>query len=303
MGNQINKTRLGRSSFLWLLGLSLFGISSVGHALAIGGSSSSYGESVNLTLTVPALGSNMVANSNPQPVSSGTSPGPYNDSDSAASSSAVGTFSVFGEVSLTTGLLITNAASDISGATGAKTSSADSTVANSVLNILLGTHLIGFDLLKLTASEIQSSSVITGDFNALTAVGSTSLANAFLNNSLLLSANPAPNTHVDVLGLLGLAGVNLILNEQILTGDGLTNRGLEVNAIHIGFTDFALGLNVLNGDIIIAHSEAQFLAQADPAQVPEPGTLALAMMALAALVWFRRLAPPDPIANEGVLSP
>ena len=90
---------------------------------------------------------------------------------------------------------------------------------------------------------------------------------------------------MDVLGLLGLTGVSLILNEQILTGDGISNAGMAVNAIHLEFNDFTSGLGILNGDIIIGHSEAQ--VQALPAQVPEPGTLALTALALAAMLRFR----------------
>jgi hypothetical protein len=147
-------------------------------------------------------------------------------------------------------------------------------------------------LFGLTVSEVHSSATITGDFNALNAVGSVSLVNGSASSGIssqTLASNPAANTHIDVLSLFGLAGISLTLNEQILTGDGLTSRGLEVNAIHLGFANFSSGAGVLNGDIIISHSAAQVQAQSDPVHaLPEPATLALEALALTALPLFRR---------------
>jgi hypothetical protein len=209
---------------------------------------------VNLVLTVPLVG-NVAVTSGPLPISSGTAPGPYTDHDTAASASV----SALGLVSLGTGLLDTHANSTIDGLAGAKSAAADATVDNVGLNIFAG-------LLGLTADEVQSTASITSGFNSLNAVGSTTLTNAALSSLLTsvgLGASPAPNTHVDVLGLFGLTGVSLILNEQIQTGDGVNGLGLAVNAIHLGFINFASGLNVLNGDIIISHSEVQVQAQPD----------------------------------------
>lgn len=276
MRTQIYTMSLGRRSFLWLLGLSLLVVSSIGHAMVVSGSSSSYGESVNVILTVPLVG-NVVLNSGPQPISSGSAPSPYNVSNDAVSAS----IAALGLFNLGTELLLANAASDINGTAGDKTASADATVDRLGLSTLAG-------LFRLSADQIQSSATITGDFNSFNAIGSTTLVDAVLSTLLIssgLSTSPSANTVVDIQGLLGLTGISLILNEQILTGDGVASRGLAVNAIHIGFTNFVSGVNVLNGDIIIAHSEARILAQNDPAHVPEPGTFALQALGLMVMLF------------------
>jgi hypothetical protein len=55
-----------------------------------------------------------------------------------------------------------------------------------------------------------------------------------------------------------LLGIKIVLNEQIVTGDGVNTRGLTVNAIHIYLTDVEIaGIGIVTGDIIIAQSKAQ----------------------------------------------
>ena len=275
MDTRINLNRLLRRCILPLLGLSLLAASGVGHAVVVNGGSSSYGEWVNLTVD-PLIGPDVTVTSGPVPTSAGTAPAPYNDPDNLASVSVGGS-----GISMLTGLLTTNASSDIDGTPGYRYASADASVANLSLGV---TSFLG-DLLGLKVGLIQSSATIGGDYGALTAVGTTTLADVFLSVplGLPLDARPAPNTHVAG-ALLQPLGVSLILNEQILSGDGLTSRGLEVNAIHLAFTGFVLGLNVLNGDVIIGHSEAQVSA------VPAPPALLLLGSSLLGLLGFRRRA-------------
>lgn len=66
-----------------------------------------------------------------------------------------------------------------------------------------------------------------------------------------LPLNPPPNTGVD-LNALGIAGATLLLNEQVLEGDGITSRTKTSNALR-------LSLNVLGtitGDVVVGHSSA-----------------------------------------------
>lgn len=247
-----------------VLGVSMLTLTGVGHARLITTSSSAYGESVNLVLTVPLVG-NVAVTSGPLPVSAGIAPGPYADSDTALSASV----SALGLVNLGTGVLDTYANSTVDGSIGPKTTGAAATVNNLGLNIFTG-------LFSLTADKVESSAAFSGDFNSLSAAGTATLTNASVSSLLLsagLAANPAPNTQVDVLGLLGLTGVSLTLNEQIATGAGTNSQSLAVNAIHLSFNNFASGLNVLNGDIVISHSQAQATAfrDANPViQNPQP---------------------------------
>ncbi len=113
-------------------------------------------------------------------------------------------------------------------------------------------------LLSLHADEVRSSAAIGGTCgSALTATGSTTLANAelggLLGQGLHLAASYPPNTV-----LLNLLGARVVVNEQIASGDGVTSRALAVNALHISLQNSLLALvGRLTGDIVISHSEAR----------------------------------------------
>jgi len=57
----------------------------------------------------------------------------------------------------------------------------------------------------------------------------------------------------------------IVLNEQSPIGDGATDQGIGVNAIHVIFTGFVFGAAFLNGNIIVVHSEANLRAVPIPA--------------------------------------
>jgi uncharacterized repeat protein (TIGR01451 family) len=200
-----------------------------------------YGE--QLSLTLQTLLANVQASSGPLPSVSGDTT-PFNQ-DATTLSVSVG-LGGQGNV-LRTGLLLSH--TDSSSPTQV---SSNATVHN------LGVSLLpAAPLLSLQADEVQSSAAIGGACGALTTTGSSNLANAGLGGTLGLglkvSANPAPNTV-----LLNLLGLRVVLNEQILGGDGMTSRSIGVNAIHISLQNSLLGaLGRLTGDIVIAHSEAQ----------------------------------------------
>lgn len=58
--------------------------------------------------------------------------------------------------------------------------------------------------------------------------------------------NPPANTSIDLIGL-----GSLVINEQIVTGDGINNRGMIANALRL-----TLNTGLLNAELIVAHSEA-----------------------------------------------
>ena len=218
-------------------------------------SSSAFGESVNLNL-LPLLGNGINITSGPLPTVAGTAPPSYNNNNSAAS--ALVSSALTGQI-LQTGLLTVNAASSVP---GSDTASASATVNNLEIDIVGNLPLLTID-----ATTVQSTANISGTCgSSLTATGTTTIENATVGGSLgvglSISLNPPPNTV-----LLDLLGIRVVLNEQILAGDGVNSRSLTVNAIHITLDIiqpvlFLLGIDVLSGDIIISHSQAQLQCSA-----------------------------------------
>lgn len=114
-------------------------------------------------------------------------------------------------------------------------------------------------LLTLQAGNVSSSASIEGTCcsgAALASSGSATLVDATLDcligAGIALPVNPAPNTEV-----LDSVGMRIVLNEQILEGDGHGSLSLTVNAIHI-YLDAALvhELGAVDGEIIVGHSTA-----------------------------------------------
>jgi hypothetical protein len=182
---------------------------------------------------------------------------------------------------LSTGVLNAGATSNVDGSSGAKFASASASVDQLGLRIL--------NVLGIGATAIGSSAQVDGDYGAFTTSGLTTLAGLSVGGIGILTVAPTVN---DV--LLDLAGLRIVLNEQIASGNGVSTAGLGVNAIHISLTDvpYLWGIvpSVLNGDIVIGHSEAFLTAApstgANP--VPEPATLSLAGAALMGLFGLRR---------------
>jgi uncharacterized repeat protein (TIGR01451 family) len=210
--------------------------------------SSAFGEFVDLNL-LPILGGGIDITSGPLPTASGTAPPAYTDSGSLASVSVSSLLT--GQI-LQTGLLEVNAASTVPGSDNV---SADATVND--LEILIVELL---QLLTISANTVQSTADISGTCgDTLTATGTTTIEDATVGGTLgvglSISVNPAPNTV-----LLNLSGITVILNEQIIGGDGVNSRSLTVNAIRISLDNVLLtAIGTLSGDIIISQSQAQLL--------------------------------------------
>lgn len=214
------------------------------------GNSSSYGAFVDLNF-LPLLGGGVDIDLGPLSTASGSAvdPNTYTDSDTVASASV--STAPLGNI-LSTGVLTVNADGDLSN----DMTSSDATVDD------LGAFVVStLTLLSITADTVQSTADVSGEcgVSGLTATGTTTIENAAVGGTLgvglNIDASPAPNTV-----LLDLLGIRVILNEQIVSGDGVNSSGITVNAIHIDLSDTILSLlGTLSGDIIIAQSQAQVL--------------------------------------------
>jgi hypothetical protein len=87
-----------------------------------------------------------------------------------------------------------------------------------------------------------------------------------------------------------------VLNEQTITGNGISFERIQEDAVHINFTGFSLGIGTLNGDIYLGRTEAMLSAIPEP-----PSNVPFAMGAVALVLWrlnvaarTRRPAPSRP---------
>jgi len=230
---------------LFLTVIYLISLPSVARAQTTG-NSSSFGAFADLTL-VPLIGPGINIDLGPVSTASGNAPPDYSDADTVLSTGL--STGQTGNI-LSTGVLATSASSVIAN----DNTSADATVDNLSLSIVGA-----LQLLSIGADTVVSTADVSGDCGtgSLTATGATTIENASaggtLGLGLTIASSPSPNFE-----LINLLGIRVVLNEQIVTGDGVTSRGITVNAIHVDLTNTVLSLiGVLSGDIIIAQSQAQ----------------------------------------------
>ncbi len=221
------------------------------HADITDATSTGYGISADLSLLIADL------EVLPQGLAQGAAPGAYDLTSSVVDAD----LSAVGLASVSAGVLSGRAASDVSGGPGLGTTTAEGSVTDLGADVVLGS------ILDLSAGVIQAEASVSGDYGSLASLGDSILTDvdlSILGNTVTVDANAAPNTV-----LFDSLGIQVVLNEQIEGGDGVTSRSLEVNAIHIYFDDVAAGLGLLNGDIKIAHAYAEMNAV-----VPAPGGVA-----------------------------
>lgn len=228
-----------------LLVVSFF--SFAGNALAqTEGNSSAYGVFAELDL-LPLIGPVVGIDLGPVAPSSGSAPPDYSDSDSVLSASL--SSGLTGSI-LSTGLLSTDAISDIANDTTSSSATVDG----------LNLSVVGLlPLLTIGADTVVTTAEVSGSCSEgnLTATGTTTIENAgaggTLGLGLTIDSNPTANFE-----LINLLGIRVVLNEQIITGDGVNSRGITVNAIHVDLTNTVLSLiGALSGDIVIAQSQAE----------------------------------------------
>jgi hypothetical protein len=258
--------RIIRVVMLLTLGV-LLTVPEIGRTAPIA-SSSAFGESVNLVFVASGSGLSVpvTLTSGPLPTAVGSAPPPYNVTNNL-STVTVGT-------ALQAGPLMVTAASTLPLSLNVMGSA---TLSNVALDIA--------PLFTLTATQIQSTTMIDAFLNA---TGTTTiLAGASMPNVNIPSA-PAPNTV-----LVNAGGVRVVLNEQTISGNGVTSRDISTNAVDVTFSNApfasATGPGLLNGTIILLHSEAH--VQGAVAAVPEPASFVLLGTGLAVVWHWRRRCP------------
>ncbi|WP_191621224.1 DUF11 domain-containing protein [Marinihelvus fidelis] len=237
------------------------------HASANDSDGSAFGESVEVTVSVPLL-PDVVVTSGPIPSVTGQAAPAFDESDSLASVSVGASIaSILGTDLLTileTGLLEVTTEGDVSPYVDSS-STVNGVDLNLGSDILLGLTL----LLGLDADTIGSTASIGGSCGALAPSGATLLENAVLSGTVasavgidgLVQATPAPNTillagDVDI-GGGDIVDIMVILNEQVVGGDGVTSSSITVNAIRVVASGLDIGLGLgLDAEIIIGQSTA-----------------------------------------------
>ncbi len=157
---------------------------------------------------------------------------------------------------LTASLLYSHVDSDVDGSAGSKTAHGQGGVE--------GLTLLNSFLSNVT---LQSDSTVSGDFGALVPTGTTTIAAITINGSNFVNLNniPANTNLLAFLGLGPILGINLIANEQVVIGDCITTCMIETNALHVVFNGGLIGGTLVNGDLILGHSEAKLNAVPVPA--------------------------------------
>ena len=239
-----------------------------------GAAGSAFGEYLNLSIDSSLVPASVDVGSGPLPSVSGSAPPAFNPSDSVLSvdESAGIQLGLPGLPATTVGILST-------GAINVQTNGDDSTPeANSsatiqALDLTVVEAVPGLlDLfLGISAETVASSASIGGTCGALTTSGETTLTNAALSSDIAglagivgaLDVSPGVDTVLFDAAILG-GQLRIVLNEQIVTGDGLTSAGITVNAIHITLSGIELPILGLagqlldiNGEVIIGQSVAQ----------------------------------------------
>lgn len=230
-------------------------------SLAQTASSGAFGDRVDITINQTAA--IVEVNSGPTPAVSGEAPPDYDLNDVLASITVDTTAEVIDAADtvqfLDSGTLTVNA----DGSTSPLAASADATVENVALDAAENALLTAF--FGLDADAIASTADASGSCgDTLTVNGTTTLTNAVASGSAAetasvdgaVAASPAPNTVLLDAAANG-GQIRVVLNEQLVSGNGTDSLRIVVNAVHLTITNVTIaGLGIVNEDIIIAQSEA-----------------------------------------------
>ena len=265
----------------WYMAVAVLAFSVPVYGAVNGGSSSADIADVDLDINLLPFvvgGATLEGNFENLLPSSGTAPAPYNDSNNLLnldldSGNLPGVVTV---VDIMAGTVTTTASSNVDNLLGPRMSLGSFSVENLDLSVA-DLPLLVPDLVSITADALTVTSTVTGDFGSALATGVMEVTNlqVFVSGvqvGATLNGTSAPNTGIDIDTVLG--GASLILNQQILTGDGINQVGIITNAIALQISNVGIaGVGTINGSAIIGPTQASLSLQ--PAAVPEPSSLLL----------------------------
>lgn len=274
--------------------LSLALVPAAATASVIQGTSGAYGIFLDLTITGVAstVGSAQLQN---------TAPPAYDQNDSTASLSLNSNAVALFPVALNTAVVNARIQSDVDATAGSRFAQGDGSVDD--LSLALGLDGTLLDPLLTVSSNQTLSSLarVDGDFGALTASQDSILEGLAIsvlgtNISLALDADGRAAANTQLLDVQGVVGLSILLNEQIIGGNGIDDLSAQTNALHILFDAVDLssigvaGLTgLLSGEIVVAHTEAALNTTAPATvSVSVPATLPLLLLGLAAGSRIRR---------------
>ena len=235
-----------------------------------------------------------------------TAPGAYDMSNTAISvdASVGATFAGLqdADVFASTGVFNGQITSDVDGGNGSRMTTGYSEVNGLGSNVFDTTFPLDLSaLLSVNSTTLNSYSEVSGDWGSFTAVGSSiieDLSIFFLGSQVdLLSegitadvlAGSTPN--FQLIDFNGIAGLDLILNEQNSTCSMSGFCSMEVNALRFAFEGVSLldaGIDgLINGELIIGHSYAEMTGM-PTAPVNAPAALGMLLMATAISVMRAR---------------
>lgn len=207
----------------------------------------------------------------PQAATSGAAAPGYDATNTVASLSAdidLGLLTVIrAGLGVDTGLL-----SSRSQANGGPTSgSGRSQVDDLGVNLFTRTSVLpAVTTLGITADTITSTTSVTVVGTDAVLSGRAVFENLDLNLLSLLNFSLGANAEVvPNFTLFNGLGLKIVLNEQIIGGNGTTEKSLTTNALRISFVDYLLGGRLLTGDLIVGNSFAGI--EIDPTEPPAPG--------------------------------
>ncbi len=221
--------------------------------------------------------------------SSGQAPPAYSESVDATEMAILQdtSFTPLGSLLATTldilgidGTVTTLAASNVGdpGAPATHTTTSQSKI--ETLELRVGDLPLVPPLLEIEADEILTTSSVSETGGTFTPGGGFAVTNLAIRvngipadlTTLGIALPPLPNTTVD-LGVLGLAGVTLSLNEQSVTGDASSGMTVERTALRLNTDASGLTLPLLEtgltSNIVLGHSSATQGSDTDGDLIPD----------------------------------
>lgn len=212
----------------------------------------------------------------PSAGTSGTASPGYNSSNSVVSLDTDISLGVVTLVSaglgLDTGLLTSN--STANGAVAGDTTAGSATSQVNDLSVNLFTRALfvpPVTTLGLTADTITSTTTVNRVGSGAVLVGNAVFENLDLTLLGLLNIDLGVNAQVAANSvLIDALGIRIVLNEQIVGGNGADFQSLTTNAINIRLVNYLLGGRLLTGNLIVGNSYGEIRMDDQVGSVPEP---------------------------------